>query len=278
MWMLTLSALLAQAVVNAACTDDGNFTNEVTLDAASEYTLRYRVDRESSRLVIGLRARTTGWMGFGLSESGHMMGSDIVTAAVVGGQPRVEDRFADWDAYPFDGVLPTQDKCNNWDVICSSESDGYSEFIMQRPLDTKDSQDRVVANKDMYVVFAWGTSDTISYHGTRRGTTVVNFFNPVSNFTAPADADGFIDVKINNYVLSEDTSQYVLQKFDVGTATKHVVAVQTMFNDQDLPLVHHLLLHDCGLAENAAPLLFLPLNSPVNSGNLSPLGLGACEL
>ena len=276
-WLLLLATASAffVEIVTASCPHQLAYSQ--VLDPDINYTVGYQVDTVAQTVTISLRAQTLGWIGFGLSESGHMLGSDIVTAAVVNGQPRVEDRFCEWSPYPFNGVLPQQDKCNNWNVLCASEEDGYTQVVMTRALDTQDNADRPIVNGDMWVVFAWGSTDTIVYHGPYRGTTSINFFGDYEPFVIPSDVTAYTDLLLSNYILTADETQYVLQLFDLGTDEKQIVAVNAMVSAAETPLVDHMILHDCGIVASASPLTFLPPGIPVDSGNISPLGLGACE-
>ena len=74
------------ALSTGACPSYGSPTswNNVTLDSAISYVLHHKVEGTGASAVLHLRleAAHTGWLGFGLSEpqSGHMKGSDLVTA------------------------------------------------------------------------------------------------------------------------------------------------------------------------------------------------------
>jgi hypothetical protein len=283
---LMFSAVLCVALMSLpfpissadACGDTMEFTHKLTLDAAKEYTVNYKVDEEDEKLILRLRAKHTGYLGFGFSETGFMAGADIVTVSMSSsGEPSVIDRFADWDAHPFAGPTPHVDKCNQWETLCASEENGYTDFVISRPLDTQDSEDRAIKNGAMPVIFAWGESDTFVYHGANRGSTRIAFFSDVkTEFEVPAESDGFVEAFINNYSLGSDKTQYVLQKIDIGPETRHIIAIEPFIRDEDKEFAHHIVIHDCGVNEATPPLNFLPLNTPINVGGISVLGIGAC--
>jgi len=84
---------------------------------------------------------------------------------------------------------------------------------------------------------------------------------------------------MNDYTLAATRTQYVLQLIDLGADTKHVVAVEPLIQTDDgKPLIHHMLLHDCG--NNSDALAFggsqIPLDTPMNTGTFSPLGVNPC--
>ena len=50
--------------------------------SSNTYELYWKYTAESSRLDIAVRARTTGWVGFGVSERGNMVNADIAVGRV----------------------------------------------------------------------------------------------------------------------------------------------------------------------------------------------------
>ena len=239
--LLVLVGLLAINYVSAHCTSSLAWTGTATLNAAAEYTLKYLV--ASGTLTIHARAKTTGFMGFGLSEAGHMMGADIVTMAVVNGQARVEDRFAKWTPFDLTALTvtpntPTIDCSQDWTTVCASEVSGYSEFILSRPVLSSDNQDRNITSGDMVIIFSWGSTDTVAYHGSNRGSTLVNFYaSAPASFVSPPDTDSTKEVRMNDYILDSIRTQYALQKIVLDDDVAHIVAVEPVIPDADKPFV-----------------------------------------
>jgi hypothetical protein len=123
---------------------------------------------------LGLKAKTTGWIGFGIGEdtSGSMPGADFLIGQVVNGVPSVNDYHAE------DSVTPTKDALNHWKLLAGAESGGYTEIEVQRYLDTKDDQDRPIYNaKHLFnnILTATGSSDTLSQHSGTQKTSRVSF-------------------------------------------------------------------------------------------------------
>ena len=50
--------------------------------SSNTYELYWKYTAESSRLDMAVRARTTGWVGFGVSERGNMVNADIAVGWV----------------------------------------------------------------------------------------------------------------------------------------------------------------------------------------------------
>ena len=50
--------------------------------SSDTYELYWKYTAESTRLDIAVRARTTGWVGFGVSERGNMVNADIAVGWV----------------------------------------------------------------------------------------------------------------------------------------------------------------------------------------------------
>ena len=69
------------AFYSSHAADNSFFINELVEDT---YVLMAAADRARGIVDIGIVARTTGWVGFGIAEftSGSMLGADVVTGGV----------------------------------------------------------------------------------------------------------------------------------------------------------------------------------------------------
>ena len=83
------------------------------------------------------------YVGFGIgeSQSGGMLGADIVTASVddATGEVTIADRYVPWVAYPKqDGAYPypLEDDQQDWEVVSGSLVDGVTAVELVRALDT----------------------------------------------------------------------------------------------------------------------------------------------
>jgi hypothetical protein len=237
-------------------------TNNITLSTEHQYTLAYLIYQ--GKLFIQLKAQTNGWIGFGLSERGHMLGSDIVTVSVgENGVPDIKDRFVSWVAYPFanesDGrPFPTIDStCQDWSSLCAVEQNGFTSAVLVRSLSTNDEFDRNITNQDQSIVWAISAGganpDQVAYHtGSNRGSTRINFFvAPLSStgnaaFIPPVDTTNFQDIYFTWITTAQDTV-YSRKSFDFGTIEYHAIGYEFLWiSPYAKQHIHHTILHDCG--------------------------------
>ena len=56
------------------------------MDASENYHVKWDFDETREYIIFTVRVRTLGWVGFGLSNNGGMIGSDMVIGWVKDGQ------------------------------------------------------------------------------------------------------------------------------------------------------------------------------------------------
>jgi len=156
----------------------GSYTSQQILNAASNFTICWRVDLTTSTMYLGIQAKTTGYVSFGIPEASSttMAGSDMVVASVAGSSVSARDYYA-----TKTGSRPTEDVCNDWTALGGSEVSNVTTVHLKRALDTGDMyQDRPFSPGAMAVVYAWSrsNSDTFGGHGTNRGIASVSFYGP----------------------------------------------------------------------------------------------------
>ena len=217
------------------------------------------------------------WIGFGFSESGGMVGSDIVTVTYdrATGTAGVQDRFVLWS--PNGMPWPTQDVRNDWTLRCYSSDAKSLTAVVTRLLDTGDTQDRAVKAEPIPVIYGWGPTTSVQYHGAYRGGTTVYFLGEQSTFVIPPDADGSMLLSYTPpWTLTGTRTQYVCQVFDMGNADRHVIAIEAQYIDKPYyPYVHHMLVHSCGsdLALLHQQFLFDFKPYPCQAGATMTIGL-----
>lgn len=291
--VLCFVALLLIRMVTGSC--ESGFIGADTLtflennDSQSPYTISLNwnlVNNNSIDLYVSVISTTVkpNWLSVGISEVGSMSGSDV---AVFFSNGSVVDMFVPWEAYPLKSPMPTPQRDSDhqdWTVSCSFFNGSTLTAVLRRQLDTADQQDRAIRSTDgaIPVIYAWGVSSALSYHGANRGSKKINFFNKVPPiFTAPIGA-----VKTNlNFAPAWKTQkiqqQYICQIIDTGLDARHIVAIEPVSN----PYIHHVLLHACGndlsLLTNQNLKLDYPSpclsSSPTAHGN-SPLGRSGCTM
>ena len=273
------------------CPDVGEGWTAVTLDPSITFKAFHKVD--GNILHLRLSASTVGWLGFGLAEptTGHMKGADLVTASVsYDGIVSAQDCYADFAptlfappnyAEDFRGLTALWDTHNDWAIVSGREYDGVTEVWLTRPLDTGDTQDRVITAEATRIVWAWGEQDQVYYHGAHRGTTRTIFYGgDVSGFPV---YDGVWTGQMQHYTVPHSqVTTYACQAitFD-ASQDRHIVAFRAVNVSK---YAHHAILHICTdndyFALHTSPQLCsydaisnpCPGGEPSNCGGNSPLG------
>jgi hypothetical protein len=190
------------------------------LNEDGTYILKWKLSSDQSSITVmtSITGSSPQWIGLGVSEVGHMLGSDIVTV-LYNTSPVLTDNWVDWYAYdPSVGypssLYPTPDTYNNWLLSCASKSSGVLMTIMSRALDTGDGQDRAIVSGPNHIIWAWGTTPYVSHHlSENRGSSSVTFFgNPPPSY--PTDADGSTQLLFNSNFQTPDpalSTQYLCQ-------------------------------------------------------------------
>ena len=129
------------------------------------------------KLNVAVAVRAEGWVGFGISEAGGMIGSDIALF-------KASDPSQVLDTHVVgDRTTPIKDDCQDW-TLENARSNGENGWIiveMSRLLDTADTQDHALKNDaDLWapptrIIAAWGNDD-ISYHGKKNAKSSVRLF------------------------------------------------------------------------------------------------------
>jgi len=256
MFLVLLFGLVSsqQYVSAATCpkvANDEPGWSSIMLDQAVDFVAYHKV--VSGILHLRLEANATGYLGFGIADpnSGHMKGADMVTASVVDGQVRAEDRHALFAPSTYDpstgigyhSLWATEDVHNDWTIVSGEESNGKTKVYVTRPLDTGDSQDRVIISGTMKIIWSRGSSDTVMYHCGNRGPSMVTFFGEPESESFPA-YDGVFEQRVANFSILPATTRYVCQsmQFDTLGGDKHVVAIRPI---RVKKYHHHALLHIC---------------------------------
>jgi len=269
---LFLLSLLAAATCSATCVVRATGATSLalkqsTVASPSTLALYYRV-LDASTLELTLETDAAGWVSIGLSETGHMLGSDMAVINLNdSGVPQVLDMHAFWTASPLvdssgapvdPAPTPVLDAQQDWTLTCSVVSSGQYQYTITRSLVTTDTmQDRPVVDAFQHVVFAWADQEanTFAYHEANRGNTQLNFFSSPETFTPPSDVDGHVDIVMSDIPVSNSlVTQYICQGFDVGEGTqRHVVAFEPLVDGTGNQYLHHLLVHMCGNSSTTYP-------------------------
>jgi len=224
------------------------------------YTLYWKAHLNESTpyLELALDVMTKGWFGLGFADpaSGGMTGSDIATITVVPNATHYVTSLT--DRYALIHALPNEDDINNFNLTSGWQSADQNRTIVvfTRPLDTKDSQDRIISAGTTNIVMAYsvdGTS-TVAYHGPNNQASVVQFFADTSvpttntnetvytwNYTNPATP------------ITTNETRYVCTSFlfsppnlpDGSTPSGQIIEIAPLIDPATTNWVHHYLVYGC---------------------------------
>jgi hypothetical protein len=125
----------------------------------------WKVDAAAGTLTLRLRARTKGWMGWGISTNGAMPGSDMLVAHAAASSGRV----VVGDFYAMAHAKPAADAHNDWTLLASDASaDGHLTVLARRKLDTGDARhDLAVPPAGVAAYVVWALDDRAKFFAHR---------------------------------------------------------------------------------------------------------------
>jgi hypothetical protein len=101
----------------------GAYPSEACYSSSSDVTqgfaVHWKVDEDNIYLAVA--ARATGWVGFGLAETGGMRGADMIIF-------ETNNATQIRDAHVLDERFPVDDICQDWILRDSSIEDGFVIF------------------------------------------------------------------------------------------------------------------------------------------------------
>ncbi|XP_015227900.1 PREDICTED: DBH-like monooxygenase protein 2 homolog [Cyprinodon variegatus] len=230
-----LSILLAWTT--GAWATDHNLPFMEYLDADRVVCLKWGFDELQGDITFQLTVNSTGWVGFGLSPQGNMVRADIV----MGGYGPAGSYFADY--YAEGNAMPLKDEEQSYNLLSMIENDGQTIMTFQRSIKTCDEKDFHITPQPIKLIYAYGVTDDIGYHRSRRGTKEVNLLNymPRSN---PPDAKYFT-LKVENITVPSKKTYYHCKVMQLPDLPKkhHIYLVEP--DIEHLDIVHHMLLYHC---------------------------------
>lgn len=124
----------------------------------------------SDSIQITMEYYTQGFIAMGFGES--MSSADVILANMTNSIMNLSDRTATRRG------LPSLDPVQSAQLLSSYRTTEKTVITYLRKLDTNQVNNTVIAlSKTTPLIWSYGTSDTLSYHGnTRRGATFVSFF------------------------------------------------------------------------------------------------------
>ncbi|KAJ3175795.1 hypothetical protein HDU87_005789 [Geranomyces variabilis] len=239
----------AQATNAASCYQTLNqtaFPNCQMLDP--RYALHWNV--HGDQITYGVTVDVdvaANWVGFGVSDNGGMRGADItLLTADAGGKVVAQDYWAEMLDTHQDVTL---------DASQSTHTAGQTTAVFTRPLNSCDPQDQpILANTTHSVIWAIGSSPTLSYHNQNRGDSKITFI-PDPSLKAVVDPPdlALLQMFFQNYsVPNNQTTTYTCAHKAFappapvvagGNGTKfHITRFEGVALSKH---VHHMIVYGC---------------------------------
>jgi hypothetical protein len=127
-----------------------DFTHKVDVD---NMTFQWKVDGEN--LHVGLRAKTTSWVGIGFNPTDGMKDANFILGYVKGGKVKITDHHGTTARqHDQDSKSGGQDNITN---AAGKEDGGFTEISFTIPLNSGDANDGVIVpDKENVVLLAYG--------------------------------------------------------------------------------------------------------------------------
>lgn len=128
---------------------------------------------EGDSVMIGLKAKTNGWIALGIDPEDKMKGADMLLCYVQDGKAAVVDMYS---TGPFGPHPPDASQGGTQDVtvVGGSRTDGVTAIEFQRKLNTGDSKDKPLKPGENKILWAIGETTDITAKHSRRGYGILS--------------------------------------------------------------------------------------------------------
>ena len=188
----------------------GNYANSMVL-VNDIYKIHWNATATS--ITAELHVKTKGWLGFGISTNGGMVGSDVIVAWI---DNNGHTNFTDRHISASRQVLI--DNQQNWFLLGSQKTGNFTIIQFTRLINTCDDQDLVIPTGTARVIVAWNdylppAGQDIQYHGAQNRQPVsILFRNSLKQplVITPADKIESYDFNVNVSYFSINRSVYII--------------------------------------------------------------------
>eukprot|EP00475_Leptophrys_vorax_P011106 TRINITY_DN1764_c0_g1_i5.p1 TRINITY_DN1764_c0_g1~~TRINITY_DN1764_c0_g1_i5.p1 ORF type:complete len:573 (-),score=100.51 TRINITY_DN1764_c0_g1_i5:97-1776(-) len=205
----------------------------------------------TDNITFGVNASTSGnWAAIGIAEptSGSMPGADMAVLDIVNGAIRLQDYWASAKAYP------NLDDCQSWYLNSSALSNGNVQAIFTRKINNSDTQDRAINTTAGYstrMVWAYGSTTSLSYHSANRGPFALFLAggaDPVANSSWST-----VDLNMTSYTVPSVYTTYACNSFFLPNSTTYYIKRFEFLNAHQVvkSQVHHIVLYSCSSASSS---------------------------
>ncbi|KAJ1550663.1 hypothetical protein HK096_005686, partial [Nowakowskiella sp. JEL0078] len=249
--MLILLTILSVSKISFAAQCFSTFTTSNFTDCkliAPKFALHWAVHNDI--ISLGIQADQGGlssanWFAFGLSEAGGMNGADIVVIS-----KNDQNKWSVSDMFSSNQGTPVLDKTQDWNLDVSpfevSSANASVSVVISRKLNTCDPADYAVKTAYLHhVIWAIGSSQTLSYHGASsdfHGQSQINFLpsdaqkKEVQTLES-MDQHSFknITIAMQNVAIPNVQTSYLCVNYALPTDAKYHV----------VEYIHHIIMYGC---------------------------------
>eukprot|EP00245_Coleochaete_scutata_P017234 TRINITY_DN834_c0_g4_i1.p1 TRINITY_DN834_c0_g4~~TRINITY_DN834_c0_g4_i1.p1 ORF type:complete len:1008 (-),score=127.44 TRINITY_DN834_c0_g4_i1:889-3912(-) len=250
---VTLTVLLCTMATVSTALDTSSYAGMEQLDPG--FLLYWQLNQPDSSIRFAIKAKTAGYVALGISEVGAMVGSDIMIGTLEEGMAVVIDAFA-YNKTQVNGlgsgVVP--DSQQDIKTIAGEEytdenGDTWTVIEFTRKLNSSDCNDRPIAEGTNQIIWAMGSTDLGTYHGSRRGGTQLAFYGVVPNTVIPQGHEVH-NLTAPVYNVPANYTTYACNTFNLTFPEKRHISSYSVILDTNAPeSVHHVLVHACSEEE-----------------------------
>ncbi|CAK8671829.1 DBH-like monooxygenase protein 1 isoform X2 [Clavelina lepadiformis] len=237
-----------------------NYTNKISLSNAEDFILYWSFN--DTHITFEMHAKTTGWLGIGISPTGGMANSDIFVGWVKNGVATLTDRHGQ----EFNGY-PPKDPMQNVHLLKGRQCDGWTIIKFKRQLAAcEDSFDRAITSDTTRVIFAYGYVDPTEedlaphdYHGpTNRGARSLYLLEEQPHMVyREGEIHYTFDLLNDHFHIPPIRTYYNCRMFRIPkfSSKQHVVKVEAIIEPENIKHIHHILLYQCTIDLEDSPLI-----------------------
>ena len=136
-----------------------------------DYTIYWRSDEQY--IYIGMMAETTGWIPMAIQPGSRMKDADMVLGFVEDGTVEIQDSYSTGDFGPHSADT----EFGGTDDILAfggKEEGGFTTIEFKRALTTGDNYDISIQNGVNNIIWAYGSSDSLTTRHSARGYGEIN--------------------------------------------------------------------------------------------------------
>ncbi|CAG7816338.1 unnamed protein product, partial [Allacma fusca] len=212
-----------------------------------DYRVEWQADYGEKTIEFWISANTTGFVGFGISNTGDMDGADLVFGGVQDGSAYFQD---------YHGVkkTPVADETQNWDIKNITESDGKTVLHLKRKFETEDIYDVNITFGTTKLLWTIGKDDDPKTLEGLMGSYPVNLLDPP---LPEMNLSEFETFHLNHSIVLDpnlETLYWCQVHIRSATNKTHMTAIKpTLDSPEALKHVHHINIYGCKSSKDSVP-------------------------